>query len=91
MKCAKKDNLKRKSTYTALCTGESVKKVVVLFYNDHKINGEPVRFEEVSYAAMGVRLELSFLAAASSASLTAWIVRLLSFSISCAFAPNTLL
>jgi hypothetical protein len=46
---------------------------------------------EIGYAAMGVRLELSFLAAAASASLTAWIVRLLSSSISCAFAPNALL
>ncbi len=40
---------------------------------------------------MGVCLEPVFLAAVSSASLTAWIVRLLSSSISWAFAPNALL
>ena len=44
-----------------------------------------------SYVAIGVRLELSFLAAAASASFTAWIVRFFSSSISCALAPRVLL
>lgn len=68
-------------------------KVVGLSYSDPMTGRVTTRWMVAlkgDYVAMGVRLELSFLVAVSSASLTALIVRLLSSSISCAFAPNAL-
>ena len=85
-----KREIRRRGTYTAFAHARiSNKGIGHLPYSDQKLTDSQVTLER-NYAAMGVRLELSFLAAASSASLTAWIARFLSSSICCAFAANAL-